>query len=541
MIIHDTDGIGRLEVTTIRLPEFVQSPSATYTYSGMVLVFYQQADDPQAKDYYHIAVVNDDGNEFREIFSGLIPEHKKANGLRHMPFADNRRVLLGDYVLECSPDIDNCQQAELIPVKYPWLLPLDPRIYKHWSEIIIAPDNEHISWTMLRVDTGAANCLGVLKRKSRHYGIEETQVISSLEGFKKNPDQPGYILPQVIRGGEVKQFVRGGTAISLVGAKDGYLADSVVQDLLSDEITQITRTPGYDETTIFSPDECLGIVMSPRGSQKTNLAVVGLLPRPHGRLATMGLMMYAYMYSVAGVRSFRRGNIGPVLVEIERSIHEPDYLGVQLHDPEEQWVFVSPMSWHPDGKRAMWLETFRGSGSEQVGAVGNRQNAQIRVRKVTLHDYQSQATVPVQRTPDEIDYGLKGLRGALSLWLPKRDIQAGKIAGKRSGYVEYQRGGQSAFGGAMEVKYAHCSDDGQTFFDGFEKVNYSFRTGTQYEADVQMTGVQQGEMKLRLVFSPMSFTQPPKLLFEPAEDGQPKSFGYARYNGVQLNVENLSE
>jgi hypothetical protein len=43
--------------------------------------------------------------------------------------------------------------------------------------------------------------------------------------------------------------------------------------------------------------------------------------------------MFLYMYAVAGVRQFRAGNIGPVLIDIERSRHEEGYQGVLLHDP----------------------------------------------------------------------------------------------------------------------------------------------------------------------------------------------------------------
>ncbi|MBN2046898.1 MAG: hypothetical protein JW750_03545, partial [Anaerolineaceae bacterium] len=187
MLIQDTGGLGRVEVTTIPLPEYVREPFATYTYSGKVLVFYKREEEAHEKDFYHVAVVNDDGSDFRVIFSGLILEHKKANGLRHMPFADNKRVLLGDYVMECSPDIDHCEKAELVPVRYPWLLPLDPRTYKHWSEIIIAPDNEHMCWTMLRMDMGAAVVIGTLKRRKNRYVIVKPRVISSMEALKPDP------------------------------------------------------------------------------------------------------------------------------------------------------------------------------------------------------------------------------------------------------------------------------------------------------------------------------------------------------------------
>jgi hypothetical protein len=48
-------------------------------------------------------------------------------------------------------------------------------------------------------------------------------------------------------------------------------------------------------------------------------------------------------------------------------------------------------------------------------------------------------------------------------------------------------------------------------------------------------------MKLRATFSQTSFTVMPKLLFGPAEDGKPKSYGFARYDGVQMKIEDLEE
>ncbi len=530
MLIHDTNGLGRVEVSTIPLPDFANEFTATYTFSGSVLVSFKKADDPQVEDYWNIAVVNDDGTSFRVIFSGPIPQHPKANGIRFMVFADNQRVLLGDYVLECNPDIDRCQRAVLRPVKYPWGYEDDPRTMKHWSEIIIAPDNEHISWTALRTDIGAFVGLGILKRTENAYVIEQAQIISTMSFFEEDADNPGFLLPQLIRGGEVKQFVRGGTAISMVGAKDGALTDSVVQDLASGEITQITHTPGYDETTIFSPDECLGMVMSTRGSKKTDPAIFGLLPRPRGGLATQGLIQHLYMYAVAGVRSFRKGNIGPVLIDIERSMYEPGYQGIVLNE-EDAWVYYSPMSWHPGGKKAMWMEGLRGTGGKQM-----------RARKVELLDYQPGQPVLAKRTPDEIPYGITGERAVEILrGTPPQDIQ-GKIAGRYSGYIAYTRQGQPpapALMGTVQAEYVNFSDDGKTFYNGFEKARYSFMSESVYEADLAMTGEHQGEMKLRATFSQLSYQSPPRLLFEPAEDGKPKSYGYARYNGVQMNIEEL--
>lgn len=536
MIITDPD-FGRIEVTTIPLPGFVRVTLATYTCLGTVMLFYQSDDDPKETDFINVAVVNDDGTDFRTIFSGVIKQHKKANGIRIMPFQDNKRALLGDYVLECHPYIDHCESVELVPIEYPWQVDSDPRTTHRWSEIIIAPDNEHMSWTMLRTDVGAANGLGILRRQGDKYIIENPQIISSREGFIPDDANPGYLIPQVMRGGEVKQFVRGGTAISLVGAKDGATPDSVVQDLITGEMTQITKTPGYDETTMFSPDERLGIVMSSRGSKKTDPAIFGLMPRPYSIATTGGLSLMLYMYAVAGVRGFRKGNIGPVLIDVERSMHEPGYQGVLLHDPEEEWVYMSPISWHPDSKKAMWLEMVRGSDA----AKGGRQ---VRIRTVTLHDYQPQTPVAVQRTPDDIPYGIRDIEGGLDQLFATDTGADGKIAGKHSGYMEIKTQARDlvrGIAGSSRSTYVNFSDDGAIFYNGFESVVNSFMSDNVYEADLEMSGAQQGEMRLRATFSRVSFEIPPRLLFDEAEDGKPKSHGYATYNGVTLRIKDMAE
>jgi len=519
-MINQNDGIGRVQVSTIPLPEEVKLVSGTYTYSGKVLLTYKREEDANERDYYRIAVLDDDGSNFRDIFTGVIPQKPKANGIRFMPYQDNKRVLLGDYVLECSPDIDNCEEARLIPVIYPSHLVDDPRITNHWSEIIIAPDNRHMSWTALRNDVGAAVMIGTLERQADHYTIENIQIISSVRPYEPDPNREGYIIPGIMRGGEVKQFVRGGNAISAVGAKTGSTTNSVIQYLNSEEMEQITFTPGYDETTILSPDERLGIVMTSRFSQKTDPAIFGLMPRPYGMLTSMGITWALYTYSITGVRRFRPGNIGPALIHIERSMKEPGYLGIQL-TTDENWVYCSPMSWHPDGKRAMWPEVYRGS-----------EPARMRLQKVELLDYQPQEPVPFVETTDEIPYAIKDF----SVFDSIGHHVEGKIAGKASGYIEYQHNGTE---GRTEATYVNYSDDGEHVYNGYEKVKSSFTSETFYEAKLQLTGPNPGEMDLKATFSPITSRLPAQLLFEQDENGKPKSYGYATYNGVTLRIEDL--
>jgi hypothetical protein len=520
MLINDKD-FGRIEVETLKLPDFVKRLSATYTSSGKVLVDYKTNADPNVKDYINVAVVNDDGSGFHSIFSGVIPEHPHANGIRFMPYQDNTRVLLGDYVMECSPDIDDCESVSIIPVEYPWGIKEDARTFKHWSEIIIAPDNKHICWTALLGMFGGAVGIGVLTRESDRYVITDAQLIDFTGVFKEDPDHDGYLIPQPMRGGEIKQFVRGGTAVSLVGAKDSALPDSVVMDLLTGEMTQITKTPGYDETTMFSSDEKLGLVMSARGSENTSCAIIGLLPRPYCSLVTMAMSWPVYNYCVQGVRMFRKGNVGPVLIDIERSINEEGYQGVQLNDLDGNWVYCSPMSWHPSGKKVMWPEMLRGD-------KGIR-----RMRIAELHDIHPQEPVLAQQTPDDISFCTKD---ASKLWNLPENITEAKIEGNHSGYILHQR---SAAGAKSE--YHMYSDDGKNFTDGYEEAKRTAADETVFEANIVRTGEKPGEMNCRLTLHGLTSEDSAKLLLGLAADGKPKSYGYAVYNGKRLCVEDMPE
>ena len=110
MKINDKKGLGNIEVKTLKLPEFVKKPFATYLFTGQSLIFFQKEGDPKSEDFIRMATLNDDGSDFKEIFSGVIKRVGTSNGIRHMPFTDNKRVLLGDYILECEPSIKDCKK-----------------------------------------------------------------------------------------------------------------------------------------------------------------------------------------------------------------------------------------------------------------------------------------------------------------------------------------------------------------------------------------------------------------------------------------------
>lgn len=531
-----TDEFGRVDVVDLPVAAEIQVVSATYTHSGSVFLFYRTETDPAGENWFHAAVTDDEGRDFRTIFSGSIPQRASANGIRHMPMTDNRRVLLGDYVLECSPDIDSCDSTELINVEYPWGLVDDPRTMHHWSEIIVSPDCEHIAWTILRTDLSAIVAIGRLRREEDRYVIEQPVIISSTDLVEPDPQRDQYFTTTPMRGGEVKQFVRGGTAISSVGDGGRSLTDSIIQDLTTETVIPITRTPGYDETTILSPDERLGIVMTSRASAQTNPAVLGLLPRPHANLVGMHLARTIYQYTVGGVRAFRAGNVGPVLIDIERSMSEPGYQGIALNSDDPAWVYCSPMSWHPSGRSVMWMEMLRGSDHH------DESQPQMRVRKARLLDRTPSAPVATGLTPDEIPYGVNGAEAEEFLRRQARLIASGNIAGEYSGRIAFEREPEDVSQGRpaiARVEYVDFSNDGRTVYNGYEYVTSSLMSGTVYEADLELTGDDSGEMRLRAAWSGLQ--DHARLLFDPDSDGAPKSRGFARYRDTLLEIDDLVE
>ena len=198
--------------------------------------------------------MDDDGTNLKQLWGGEWKEYYKSNGIRLMPFDDNKKILTGDYVLECSPNIDQCDSSKLLPVIYPSEAVNLPGVYFVWSEIIVSPD-EHIAWSTLSSVYDDVNFLGKLVRNEDNYTISNVQIISTI-GFVVRDENDKELLKDVpIRGGEVKQFTNGGEAITLAGAGNASLAKSVFQSLIGEENYPLTHFPGYEETTIISPDQ----------------------------------------------------------------------------------------------------------------------------------------------------------------------------------------------------------------------------------------------------------------------------------------------
>jgi hypothetical protein len=511
--------IGRTVLSTVPVAPDVTVRSATYTPSGKVLISSAQASDKDERQL-SLATMDDDGRHFRTFFTGAIPNRAKDNGIRFMVFPDNKRIFLGDYIIECATSLETCKDPALVPVDYPPEIENGKSIAFRWSEIIVAPDNRHISWDTLMSNFSVMVFTGRLEKVGGAYRIADTQIVSTLDPFRKDPAHPDGVLPQRYLGGEVKQFVHGGLGISMVGAGRRDMPDSVVQSLETGREELITDVPGYTETTIFSPDEKLGMTMTSRFSAHTDPAILGLIPRPYPDSLNMGLSMLAYTYAVTGVRSGRAGNIGPALIDIASSKAAGDYLGTDLN-AEEDWVYHSPMSWAPGGKKAMWVEARRTGRS-------------ARIRIVSLPDYRPAKPVPARITPDHIP-GASSDLSLIEQFASKSGVIDVKVYGKHSGYVTYRRTPD----GVTAKAYFAFSDDGKSTYSGSERMAADPQSRSTYIADVRVTGQHHGTMDLKMTFGPLFGPKPAEILFAPDDAGVPLSHGYTEFDGRRIDVETM--
>ena len=513
--------IGRHSVTTLPMPRGMFVRSGTYTPSGKVLVRYASDKAVEGRQV-NLATIDDDGRNFRPFFSGVLPERPKDNGIRFMVFPDNKRIFLGDFVLECATGLETCRNPALLPVRYPAEVDAGPHVMHRWSEMIVAPDNKSIAWTTLFNNGTADVFTAELRKEGAGYVTANPLIVSTLVPFPRDPNHADGVLPQPIRGGEVKQFVHGGTAISVAGGTERDIADSVVHHLASGRMEVITRTPGYDETTIFSPDERLGVVMSARFSAKSDPAILALMPRPYPDSLNMGLNWAAYTYAVTGVRKARPGNVGPALIEIDQG---EDRARLPRRQPQ-----------HRHGLD-LQLANVLASGRQEGALAGIPAR---RHHRFAATPDPAPARLPAR--PDRAgaaDAERDGLRG-------QRFVRA---QGLRRQADEHRRQGLWPRLGAHRLSpdaRGHREDVRQLqrrraeHLVGNETMQANPRGNSIYTANVRLTGPKPGLMNLRMTFGPLSGELPAQLIFAPDASGVPLTNGYVEYDGKRLNVQDLT-
>ena len=498
----------KTHLSNIPLPEDIIIDDGHYMFDGNIFICYKRS----TTNFTYFGVISDDGKNFKELYGEEFIVSPLANGIRLIPFRDGKRIYLGDFVFECSDttkNISSCEKGVLIPVNYPEEVVNNTDTYKTWSEMVVAPDNIHVAWTSLNMACGAVNFLGKFKRTENSYEIEESKIISTINFVEPDPTDESILITKIPRGGEIKQFIEGGNALTLVGTQPDEFVKSVYQSLKTEEVYTYSHEPGYDETSILSPDEKLGITMSTRFSPKTNMAIFGLMPRPHCSLVLSKIVESVYTYAVTNVRKTRKGNVGPVLFVKEKSINDPNYHGIDLHDTEEKFVFCSPISWHPSNLKAIWPEVEKGTSNR-------------RLRKLEISNYTPSAYPKIENTTDNVPYALD-MSEMDNIHYDKKTN--GTIKGKKSGEIIYYNSGFFSIKQTVKITYVNYSDDGKKFYNGEEEFIGDRTSKNVYKSNVILSGSESGQNNFTITFNTKS-----DLIKEETE-------GYASYGGKTIKAE----
>ena len=498
----------KTHLSNIPLPEDIIIDDGHYMFDGNIFICYKRS----TTNFTYFGVISDDGKNFKELYGEEFIVSPLANGIRLIPFRDGKRIYLGDFVFECNDttkNISSCEKGVLIPVNYPEEVVNNNYTYKTWSEMVVAPDNIHVAWTSLNMACGAVDFLGKFKRTENSYEIEESKIISTINFVEPDPTDESILITKIPRGGEIKQFIEGGNALTLVGTQPDEFVKSVYQSLKTEEVYTYSHEPGYDETSILSPDEKLGITMSTRFSPKTNMAIFGLMPRPHCSLVLSKIVESVYTYAVTNVRKTRKGNVGPVLFVKEKSINDPNYHGIDLHDTEEKFVFCSPISWHPSNLKAIWPEVEKGTSNR-------------RLRKLEISNYTPSAYPKIENTTDNVPYALD-MSEMDNIHYDKKTN--GTIKGKKSGEIIYYNSGFTQIHQTVKITYVNYSDDGKKFYNGEEEFIGDRTSKNVYKSNVILSGSESGQNNFTITFNTKS-----DLIKEETE-------GYASYGGKTIKAE----
>ncbi len=498
----------KTHLSNIPLPEDIIIDDGHYMFDGNIFICYKRS----TTNFTYFGVISDDGKNFKELYGEEFIVSPLANGIRLIPFRDGKRIYLGDFVFECNDTtktISSCEKGVLIRVNYPKEVVNNNYTYKTWSEMVVAPDNIHVAWTSLNMACGAVDFLGKFKRTENSYEIEESKIISTINFVEPDPTDESILITKIPRGGEIKQFIEGGNALTLVGTQPDEFVKSVYQSLKTEEVYTYSHEPGYDETSILSPDEKLGITMSTRFSPKTNMAIFGLMPRPHCSLVLSKIVESVYTYAVTNVRKTRKGNVGPVLFVKEKSINDPNYHGIDLHDTEEKFVFCSPISWHPSNLKAIWPEVEKGTSNR-------------RLRKLEISNYTPSAYPKIENTTDNVPYALD-MSEMDNIHFDKKTN--GTIKGKKSGEIIYYNSGFTQTHQTVKITYVNYSDDGKKFYNGEEEFIGDRTSKNIYKSNVILSGSESGQNNFTITFNTKS-----DLIKEETE-------GYATYGGKTIKAE----
>lgn len=471
-------------VSTIPLPAEVKAAAALWTPDGSRLVLVTT----MADESNQVALIDEDGSNYECLTCGL-PDIDGVKDEGQGFLADGNSLYIGSHVLECAPSITDCQTPELIPVE-----PITtPYLDLGTTTKILSPDGIHIGVTKLTSRVLVLAVMGELSRVSDElgdrYDVINTKVIAGDKHFENDFDN--LIFP-LNASGEVKRFMDGGRSFGTVGVGAGGNFDVLKTDLATGEVSRFTKHFSYDEANYESPNGEWVIVQTNRTTERMD--VFGLVPRPFFTDFGVARSIGYYRNQVIDPPAERRRYYGLTLLDKygdRARLPEEGYVGQDLTvapDNITTYNQFKKVSWHKDSTRIVFWE----QKDPELLALGE-QHGRLRLLEFTSL---SPTTPLVPFTPDPT-----WAQPLDENFVPPEYAQEGTVAGAVSGYAEvsyYENStdpGGMAINGHIDVTYVNYSEDGKSVLNGTENVDYSLASGTTWDADVTVTGCNQGSFK----------------------------------------------
>lgn len=475
------------EVNTIPLPgNVISAILVNYLPDGEHLIMEVELAGNTKSD---IAVMKDDGSEFKVLTSGL---KETIGGEMPVPLPDGKRVYTPTGILECSPSIVDCKEARILPLVYP-AIPDAKMLMRIATNM--SPDGIHVATTVVTT-RGSLVLVSELTRvsdeKGERYELQNAKVIAGNRMF--DDDTTSFKL-SFFGNGEVKSFTDMGRTLTTSSMFESNNFDLAKIDLATGEITRFTKHFSYEEGTYPSPDGEWVIFQTHR--QTTRMDAFGLIPRPliagQSQIAGVAYQRNAEFEGYLPVRRF----YGLTMVDKygdRARLPEDGYTGQNLTIAKDNFTLYNHFgnfSWDPTSTHGVFWEQ---KDPKKVNA--GEQKGRLRMIRFTSR---KPSTPLVPLTPDmKWTTNLKDIQ-----WLDTTLPEQGMLKGAVSGYAEISTQ-KPAPGSKVEqrrvIKYFNFSDDGIYFLNG----NESSTTGTfgqevSWDADIKVSGKRKGFMKAQNV------------------------------------------
>lgn len=455
----------------------------------------------------HIMISRVDGSDFNCLTCPL------GDGLPFVKldvFSDGSRLVVGNQVtfglpdpfpypspfpgaetvpiLECTPNLLDCQTGELVFVRVPFD-PDDPDLFEnqHVREFRIAPDGVHLAWSQVREDflLNTVAVIGELRREADHYELDNVEALIRLQPILRPlPDQEGFEF-EVTPSGELKRFLEGGIAVAGASAKRfGMNRDAGRLDLATGETQRLTHHPDYDEPIDLSPDGEWLAVGSKRSADPAFdvMAAFGLVPRPN--FVSLGGNQLLSVWAFQGNLGQNRG-LDTWL--IDRLGARGDYIGQQLSN-DVCYGGRERQHWNADGTRVAKGERIRPPMATDPQCQG------LPTRRLVVYELTSRTPVPPEDRPQVVT--TPDAPWAASITDPKNrpgvDLGLHVVPGQVFGEARVDVLGTGLSAG-VSIEYVNYSDDGLIVLNGTE--SFLQEPTVSYPANIEVSGCRSGFLR----------------------------------------------